>query len=140
MNKKAIEQAQLLPCPFCGSKLIKSDGDGDGRYWNICTECAATGPAISRYDGEEGDPFNDWNTRATAAPDADELQIAINTCKDVTTLGRFSKAVDPVRWVEQLQAHLESIVTTAPDAPAERLEEECPCGAIMDAFGCPNGH
>lgn len=36
------------------------------------------------------------------------IDTAINSCKDVTTLQRFAPAVDPVRWVEQLQAHLET--------------------------------
>ena len=37
----------------------------------------------------------------------DAVKIAINSCKDVTTLRRFVSSVDPVRWVEELQAHLE---------------------------------
>lgn len=36
----------------------------------------------------------------------ESIEIAVNSCKDVTQLGRFSRSVDPVRWVEQLQAHL----------------------------------
>lgn len=36
------------------------------------------------------------------------VDMAINSCKDITTLGRFAPSVDPVRWVEQLQAHLET--------------------------------
>jgi hypothetical protein len=40
----------------------------------------------------------------------DSAQVAINSCKDVTTLKRFAASVDPVRWVEQLQAHLENAI------------------------------
>lgn len=36
----------------------------------------------------------------------DAVQVAINTCGDVTQLGRFSRSVDPVKWVADLQAHL----------------------------------
>lgn len=36
------------------------------------------------------------------------VEIAVNTCKDVTTLRRFAACVDPVRWVEQLQSFLEN--------------------------------
>ena len=43
----------------------------------------------------------------------EQLQVAINTCRDVTTTGRFAAGVDPVRWVEQLQAHLESVTQPA---------------------------
>jgi len=35
------------------------------------------------------------------------IEIAINSCKDVTTLGRFTASVDPVGWVAELQEHLE---------------------------------
>lgn len=33
----------------------------------------------------------------------DALSTIVNTCGDVTNLGRFSRSVDPVRWVTQLQ-------------------------------------
>ena len=36
------------------------------------------------------------------------IEIAIHSCGDVTKLGRFSRAVDPVRWVQQLEAHLQA--------------------------------
>lgn len=38
----------------------------------------------------------------------EQIAIAFNTCRDVTELGRFSPTVNPVRWVEQLQKHLEA--------------------------------
>lgn len=60
------------------------------------------------------------NTHQVAAPAQapqpmtdEQLQVAINTCRDVTTTGRFAAGVDPVRWVEQLQAHLESVTQPA---------------------------
>ena len=34
------------------------------------------------------------------------ISIAANTCEDVLCKGRFSPAVDPVKWVEQLYDHL----------------------------------
>lgn len=58
-------------------------------------------------------------TRATAAAPLDALRLAINSCKDVTKLGRFSPSVDPVRWVAQLQAHLESALNAATPAQPE---------------------
>lgn len=48
---------------------------------------------------------NDVNSELTAAED--RINIAVNSCKDVTRLGRFAASVDPVRWVEELQCHLE---------------------------------
>jgi hypothetical protein len=56
---------ELVLCPFCGSSNIKSVADGDGRSWQECQECFATGPAGSKYDGEEGEPFVKprWETR-----------------------------------------------------------------------------
>lgn len=37
------------------------------------------------------------------------IQMAVNTCRDVTSLGRFSNGVDPVRWVQALEDHLKSL-------------------------------
>lgn len=42
---------------------------------------------------------------------SNKLQIAVESCRDVTRLGRFAKSVDPVNWVAQLQAHLEITVS-----------------------------
>jgi len=41
------------------------------------------------------------------------VNTAINSCKDVTMLRRFSKAVDPVNWVYELQVFLEGAVKSA---------------------------
>lgn len=41
------------------------------------------------------------------------LTMAANTCSDVTRLGRFSRVVDPVRWVAQLEAHLLAAIKRA---------------------------
>ena len=49
--------------------------------------------------------------RLTAAEAA--LSIAANTCADVTSIGRFSPIVDPVRWVEQLEAHLRAALASS---------------------------
>ena len=40
----------------------------------------------------------------------DAVTVAIHACTDVTRLGRFAPAVDPVRWVAQLEAHLRDAV------------------------------
>lgn len=45
------------------------------------------------------------------------IEIAANTCSDVTRLGRFAASVDPVRWVEQVKAHLEAALTAS--SPSE---------------------
>lgn len=52
------------------------------------------------------DSLSKWKRRALAAEK--RIEIAVNSCKDVTALQRFASSVDPVRWVEQLQAHLEA--------------------------------
>jgi len=57
---------ELKSCPFCGSSKIVATGDDDGRYWKRCISCGATGPETSKYSGEEGDPYTDWNTRASS--------------------------------------------------------------------------
>jgi hypothetical protein len=48
--------------------------------------------------------------------DREALQIASNTCNDVTALGRFSPSVDPVRWVEQLKAHIDAALAAPASA------------------------
>lgn len=40
----------------------------------------------------------------------DALTIAAASCSDVTRVGRFIPAVDPVRWVQQLEAHLRQAI------------------------------
>lgn len=54
----------MCPCPFCGGTEILSCWD-DGLYWKRCAKCGATGPETTKYDGEEGDPYLEWNTRFT---------------------------------------------------------------------------
>lgn len=62
MNSQVM--IELKPCPFCGSKKVKSKSD-DGQYWGQCQGCFAEGPPTSKRS-DESDP--DWNTRATPAP------------------------------------------------------------------------
>lgn len=58
------DEEAILPCPFCGgTKIVKCDDDG--LFWKRCTSCGATGPETTKYSGEEGDAFTDWNTRAS---------------------------------------------------------------------------
>ena len=44
-------------------------------------------------------------------------EMAVNSLNDVTSIGRFSKAVDPVKWCEQLQAELRAALLAAQGAP-----------------------
>jgi hypothetical protein len=73
--------------------------------------CAA---AVRRHPEEMGNATDIANhSRVQELEDENRqlreaIEIAINSCGDVTKLGRFSRAVDPVRWVQQLEAHLEA--------------------------------
>lgn len=58
--------AKLKPCPFCGSKEIVRNSE-DGRSWNVCLGCNATGPVTSKYDDEDA---IDWNSRQLVERDA----------------------------------------------------------------------
>lgn len=49
-------------CPFCGKREAKPVHD-DGRFWIRCGHCGATGPATSKYEGEEDSDYCDWDTR-----------------------------------------------------------------------------
>lgn len=51
----------IKPCPFCGGRSIKTKHD-DGRHWEECQTCFATGPAGSRYTDEDNGDIT-WNTR-----------------------------------------------------------------------------
>lgn len=53
---------ELKPCPFCGGREISVKHD-DGIHWLRCDTCEATGPTLTKYHGEEGEPCVDWNTR-----------------------------------------------------------------------------
>lgn len=47
------------------------------------------------------------------------LEVASNSCRDVTELGRFSPSVNPVRWVAQLKAHIDAAIAKGITAPTE---------------------
>lgn len=68
-----------IPCPFCGSKNLKPKADGDGGSWEERQVCFATGPAGSKYDGEEGEPYEKplWGTR----PEEERLKKRIAELK-----------------------------------------------------------
>ena len=57
---------ELKPCPFCGWHNVQAKHE-DGIFWHKCADCGATGPTLSRYSGEEGEPYTEWNTRAQLA-------------------------------------------------------------------------
>jgi Lar family restriction alleviation protein len=49
----------LLPCPFCGSQLLKFYSTGRWKYFN-CEKCEASGPEAK----SEIDARGLWNKRA----------------------------------------------------------------------------
>lgn len=63
---KPIDQ-ELLPCPFCGGRKTEACHD-HGIAWTRCKSCGATGPALTKYSGEEGEQCTDWNSRASVQP------------------------------------------------------------------------
>lgn len=54
-----------------------------------------------------------YETNARMAALTEAVQIAVNTCGDVTQIRRFASFVDPVAWVDQVQAHLEKALAEA---------------------------
>lgn len=73
---------QLLPCPFCGGAKTENHHD-DGITWTRCKSCGATGPELSKYSGEEGESFTDWNTRAQLQPAS--VAVPANEVRKVVT-------------------------------------------------------
>jgi Lar family restriction alleviation protein len=56
-----MTDAELLPCPFCGTdERPHMVAFGGGIYYRACLDCAAAGPG--RKSAEEGDAA--WNRRA----------------------------------------------------------------------------
>ena len=55
----------LLPCPFCGSNVVKYDAMEDGREWVICCGCGADIDSVNG-DSSEDDVVTKWNRRATS--------------------------------------------------------------------------
>lgn len=71
--KAAPLASDKTPCPFCDSADLEKCTD-DGVAFTRCRNCGATGPCTTRYSGEEGEEFFDWNTRAHIA--------ALEQCSD----------------------------------------------------------
>lgn len=66
MNTETTNVELLPNCPFCGGNKI-TGCDDDGLFWKRCISCGATGPETSKYSGEEGEPYPDWNTRVSVS-------------------------------------------------------------------------
>ena len=41
-----LDQAKVLPCPFCGGRKVITHQIGPGRYTASCSECGGRGPSI----------------------------------------------------------------------------------------------
>ena len=53
--------AELLPCPFCGSKNVCCGDAGCNNFWYVqCDDCFATFP---HFDTKQ-EALDAWNTRA----------------------------------------------------------------------------
>lgn len=98
---KPIDQ-ELLPCPFCGGHKTEVC-HADGLAWTRCKSCGATGPALSKYSGEEGEPCTDWNSRASAqpagvaVPDAAGAMVKIGAALCTVALREIENATDSPR-------------------------------------------
>jgi hypothetical protein len=66
----ALEQVQLLPCPFCGGDEI-GHAEKNGGVWIVCMNCGARGPDTVHGSLEDEQTWIDmhraWSTRLTAA-------------------------------------------------------------------------
>ncbi len=115
-------EPELKPCPFCGGlKIVKCDDDG--LFWKRCTSCGATGPETTKYSGEEGDSFVDWNTRAGSQP-PDEirrqaLEEAARLCDQAeTNPPRYDNGMQEHGWNDATVYLADAIRALASSAPA----------------------
>jgi len=66
----------LLPCPWCGSRMVVADGRLSGTHettWTyavVCRCCEASGPPAESQDSDlaRGDAESAWQSRAPAPP------------------------------------------------------------------------
>lgn len=79
-----MDKQELKPCPFCGSKNIKTDDDGQWN-WIVCKACGAKS-GFGRDD--EGPDFDQWNKRPDLAEDSRKLKQQI---ADLQSYGCFVK-------------------------------------------------
>jgi hypothetical protein len=105
----------MSECPFCGKTELEPVND-DGIFWMRCRTCDATGPKTSKYSGEEGEPFVDWNTRAAPfpAPAVGELVRTLQWLhENGTFLTPHEKDVcrQAAARISQLEAGLREIAT-----------------------------
>lgn len=117
---------ELLPCPFCGSVKIVGRDD-DGLFWQRCTGCGATGPETTKYSGEEGDPFTDWNTRAdlARAPAVKDVEGA------QTTAAEFCESWSLPQEAENELSEFIQEVFAAARAPADQKDAAAIRGALI---------
>ena len=52
INKDSLKHAEV-PCPFCGSKNLRKNGQtgGDGKLvWIECFDCGSNGPKVNEFE------------------------------------------------------------------------------------------
>lgn len=116
-NTSGEMQNNTPPANAEGVLAAATDGQGSvcptAEYWYKCAKVEESSRLRLLYmENAYNHAMNALiNTRSSDASKEvyDQLNIAIEACKDVTLLGRFSRSVDPVGWVAELQAHLETI-------------------------------
>ena len=100
---------KLKPCPFCGSKEIAEEGDGQ-RQWFECQGCLAT---AGQCGDDEPLDRTAWNKRAelqTLTVESKDLKAEVERLKRVINCS----SMDYIRKLEaritELEAALENIV------------------------------
>jgi hypothetical protein len=121
MGEIDTSTAAVAACPFCGC----ADDVALCKWWVSCGACGAEGPvqedaksaleAWAKPSAErDAERQRAEAAEAESARLRDALMVARNTVGDLR-IG-FARHVDPARWVDALQAHIDVLLARATEA------------------------
>ena len=93
LKMEACVAEKLKPCPFCGSRLLITEQEGEG-YSVLCRACGATGGFELNKKGAHAA----WNMRTIREGDPQESATDSST-KALLSKERFTSLLGPITGV-----------------------------------------